>query len=197
LEKNNDAKGGASMLDLFGAPEVNGNHYIKPVEDPFRWVVSMFAQDGATQTIIRSNKLCLATYYPIRFNSQGVPVPLFKNYLFVEWREGVTIEICRATSLFVRVLSARDDEGIVRPILVRRTAIDENKAMVMASKFNERIIERRFYGRGSIVAVLHGIMATRKVRLEENVTPQMRGSHRVRVDMDGVKGTIELHKLAL
>ena len=45
--------------------------------------------------------------------------------------------------------------------------------------------------------VLHGIMATRKVRLEQNVTPEMPGSQRVKIDMDGVKGTIEIHKLAL
>jgi hypothetical protein len=70
-------------------------------------------------------------------------------------------------------------------------------AMVLEGKYNERVIDRRFYGRGSIVAVLHGVMATRKVRLEQNVTPEMRGSHRVKVDIDGAKGTIEIHKLAL
>jgi hypothetical protein len=133
----------------------------------------------------------------VRFNHKGEAAPLFRNYLFIEWREGVTIETCRATSLFVKILSARDDEGIVRPIMVRRNAVDENRAIVLASKFNERIIDRRFYGKGSIVAVLHGVLATKKVRLEDDVTPQMRGSHRVRVDMDGVKGTIEIHKLAL
>ena len=70
-------------------------------------------------------------------------------------------------------------------------------AMVLEGKFNERIIDRRFYGKGSIVAVLHGVMATRKVRLEQNVTPEMPGSQRVKIDMDGVKATIEIHKLAL
>jgi hypothetical protein len=182
------------MKDLFSrAP--NGYHYVRPIKDEFRWVVGVFREDGATQTIIRANKCNLLTYYPIRFNAKGEPTPLFRSYLFTEFREYVTLDIFRSTSKFIRILSAHDDEGLVRPILIRRTAVDENRAMVLASKFNERIIDRRFYGRGSIVAVLHGIMATRKVRLDEDVTPEMRGGRRVRVDMDGVKGTIEIHKL--
>jgi hypothetical protein len=98
---------------------------------------------------------------------------------------------------FIRILTERDEEGLVRPRLVRRNAVDENKAMVMAGRFNERTIKRRIYERGSIVAVLHGVMATRKVRLEEDVLPEWKGNHKVKVDIGGLKGTIELFKLAL
>ena len=124
-------------------------------------------------------------------------MPLWRNYLLIEFREGVTIDLCRTTSNFIKVISERNEDGLLHPILVRREAVKQSMTMVLEGKFNERIIERRCYGKGSSVAVLHGVMATRKVRLEEDVTPQMRGSHRVRVDMDGVKGTIEVHKLAL
>jgi hypothetical protein len=109
----------------------------------------------------------------------------------------VTLDIFRSTSKFIRIISERDEDGIFHPVLVRRTAVDENRAMVLASKLNERIIDRRFYGRGSIVAVLHGIMSTRKVRLEEDILPEWHGNRRVKVDMDGIKGTIEIHQLAL
>jgi hypothetical protein len=193
-EKNDD--GSAAMArDLFSGPPVNGKH--SPPTDTFRWIVGIFSGDGAPRTIIRANKSDLLTYYPVKMNQHGEPTPLFKNYLFLEWRGEATLDICRATSLFIKVLSARDDDGIVRPILVRRNAVDENRAMVMAGRFNERIINRQFYGKGSIVAVLHGIMATRRVRLEEDILPEWRGNHRVKVDMNGVKGVIEIHKLAL
>jgi hypothetical protein len=182
------------MRDLF-----NGAAHQSAVSesDSFHWIVAVFSENGATRTIIRANKCHLLTYYPVKMNQQGEPTPLFRNYLFVEWRGGVTLDICRATSLFLQVLSAKDENGIVRPILVRRNAVDENRAMVMAGRFNERIIDRRFYGRGSIVAVLHGVMSTRKVRLDEDILPEWRGNHRVKIDIDGVKGTIEVHQLAL
>jgi hypothetical protein len=177
----------AERGDLFGGK----------IEDPFRWVVGIFAQDGATRAIIKANKCKLLTYYPIVFSKDGEPRPLFRNYLFVEFREYVTIDLCRNTPKFIKVLTAHDGDGILRPILVRRDAVDENRAMVLANKFNERIIDRRFYGRGSIVAVLHGVMATRKVRLEENITPDMSGNRKIKIDMNGVRAAIEIHQLAL
>jgi hypothetical protein len=178
--------------DLFAAP-VSGHRYIKPVEDSFRYICGVFSGDGAVQIL----QIPLATFFPIRFNGNGGPVPLWRSYLLIEFREGVTINLCRTTSHFLKVVSERDEEGLLRPILVKREAVKQSMAMVLEGKYTERVTEGRFYGKGSIVAVLHGVIATRKVRLEEDVTPQMRGSHRVRVDMDGVKGTIEVHKLAL
>jgi hypothetical protein len=184
------------VRDLFAAP-VNGHKYIKSVEDLFRWVVAIFSQDGATRAIIKANNANLLTYYPVRFNNKGEPVPLFRNYLCIQFVEDITINLCRGTPKFVKILTAHDDEGLLRPMLVRRNAVDENKAMVLAGRFNERFIRGGFYGKGSIVAVLHGIMATRRVRLEEDILAEWRGNHRVKVDMNGVKGLIEIHKLAL
>jgi hypothetical protein len=190
------------MPDLFsgGAPKINGHHYDlftgKQI-DNFKWIVAIFNGDGATLVIIRAHRCNLATYYPIRLNNHGDPVPLFKNYLFVEFREYITLDICRSTSNFIKVLSARDDEGLARPVLVPRNAIDENRAMVMAGRFNERSLQRQFYGRGSLVRVLEGTFIDRRVRLEEDVFPDWRGNHKVKVDIDGLKGVIEVHKLAL
>jgi hypothetical protein len=181
------------MRDLF-APKINDHAYLG---DPFRWVVAMFQQDGATQVIIRAHKFDLATYYPIGFSKDGEPVPLWRNYVFLEWKEQVTLDICRDTPNFLKVLSAHDDEGIVRPILVRRNHVDENGAMVLAGKYNERQLVRRFYGRGSLVRVIEGVFMDKRVRLEENILPEWRGSRRVKVDIDGIKGSIELYKLSL
>lgn len=184
------------MKDLF-APHINGHSYIKPIEDSFRYICGVFSGNGATQIMQRANEIPLATYFPIRFNGKGEPVPLWRNYLLIEFREGVTINLCRTTSNFLKVISEKDKDGLTHPVLVKKDAVKQSMAMVLEGKFNERIIDRRFYDKGSIVAVLHGVMATRKVRLEQNVTPEMPGSQRVKIDMDGVKATIEIHKLAL
>jgi hypothetical protein len=139
----------------------------------------------------------LATYFPIRFNARGEATPLWRAYLFAEFRDGITIDILRSTSKFIRIISERDDEGIYQPVLVRRNAVQESMAMVMEGKYNERIIERRYYGRGSIVRVLEGNFIDKKVRLEMDVWPEMPGRTKVKVDINGVKAVIELFKLAL
>ena len=182
--------------DLFAAP-TNGHSYLKPVEDPFRYICGVFSGDGATQIMQRANEIPLATYFPIRFNGKGEATPLWRNYLLIEFREGVTINLCRTTSHFLKVVSERGKDGLTYPVLVKKDAVAQSMAMVLEGKYNERLISRRFYGRGSIVGVLHGVMATRKVRLEQNVTSEMHGGQRVKIDMNGVKGTIEIYKLAL
>jgi transcription antitermination factor NusG len=184
------------MKDFF-ATQINGYHHLKPLEDPFRWVVAIFSADGAVQAIIRANKSDLKTYYPIRFNAKSEPIPLFRNYVFVEFRKYITIDLCRETPNFIKVISAHDDEGMLRPVLVRRSAIDEHRAMILAGKFNERSINRQFYGRGSLVRVIEGTFIDKKVKLEEDVYPDWKGNHRVKVDIDGIKGTVELYKLSL
>jgi hypothetical protein len=187
------------MPDLFAPKELNGKYYdlFGTLVDEFRWVVSIFAQDGAPRAIIQANKLSLLTYYPIRFNANGEPIPLFRSYLFIEYKEDVTIGLCRDTPKFIKILTAHDDEGLLRPMLVRRNSVDENKAMVLAGKYNERVIDRRFYGKGSLVRVIEGTFIDKKVKLEENILPEMRGNRKIKVDIDGIKGTIEIYKLGL
>src|SRR5580704_18693272 len=109
--KNDDVRGGAAMgRDLFAAP-VSGHRYIKPVEDSFRYICGVFSGDGAVQILQRANQIPLATFFPIRFNGNGGPVPLWRSYLLIEFREGVTINLCRTTSHFLKVVSERDEEG--------------------------------------------------------------------------------------
>ena len=182
--------------DLFSA-STNGHRYLKPLEDPFRWCVAIFSQDGAPQAIVKANKANLKTYYPIRFNGKGEPKPLWMNYLFLEFKENITLDLCREVPKFITIISARDDKGFVRPILVRRNAVEESRAIVMAGKFNERIISRQFHGRGSLVRVIEGMFIDKRVRLEEDVLPDWKGNHKVKVDIDGIRGTIEVYKLAL
>jgi hypothetical protein len=83
------------------------------------------------------------------------------------------------------------------PVLVRRNAVEESMRMILKGHFNDVAPKRRFYGKGSIVVVLDGAFMNQKVRLEEDVAPQMKGTQRIRVDFNGIKAKIEVYKLAL
>jgi hypothetical protein len=183
------------MRDLF-APKTNGHHFLKPVED-FRWVVGVFSGNGATQVIQRAYKRDLKTFYPIRRNHKNEYVPLWRAYLFIQFVEGVSIELCRTTSRFINVVSERDEDGLVTPVLVRKDAINESLHLMTMGKFDDVTFQRRFHGRGSIVRVLEGSFIDQKVRLEVDIRPEMKGNYKVPVDINGIKATIEIFKLAL
>ena len=182
--------------DLF-APPVNGHNFLKPLEDPFRWVCAVFSQDGAVQIIMRANKNGLKTLYPIRRDIKGEYQPLWRSYLFIEFREGITIDLCRTTTHFIKIVSERDEDGLQHPILVRRNAIAQSLRLVTMGKFDDSHFKRQFHGKGSIVRVIEGNFADKKVRLEIDVPPDMNGRTRVPVDMSGIKARIELYKLDL
>ena len=175
------------MIDLFGQVQ----------QDDFHWVVGMFTGNGATDAIRRANQVPLRTYYPIRFNGKGEPVPLWRNYLFIEYREDLTSSLCRATKKFIKVLSMRDDEGNQYPIRVRRNAIDMHMQLLMKGKFDDKTFLRRFYGRGSLVRVVEGTFIDKRVRLEIDVTPDLPGNSKIPININGFKGSIDLWKLAL
>jgi hypothetical protein len=181
--------------DLFAAP-VNGHRFLKPIEE-FRWIVAMFTADGAAQILQTAHKHDLKTFYPIRRNIRGEYTPLWRAYLFIEWREAITIELCRTTGHFIRIISERDDDGLLRPVLVRKDAINESMKLMTQGKFGDVVFQRRAYGKGAIVRVMEGNFIDTKVRLEMDVTPAMTGQTKVRVDVNGMKATIELFKLAL
>jgi hypothetical protein len=190
------------MPDLFGSrAPINGKHYdlFNGREiDTFRWIVTLFSQGGATRAIIKANAINLATFFPIRFNKQGEPVPLWSNYLFMEFREFVTIDLCRNTPNFIKLISSRDpDSDIMQPIMVRRGAIAESLRLITQGKFNEQVFVRPFHGRGSIVLVTDGPFLDKQVRLEIDVPSNMNARIKVPVDINGIKATIELFKLAL
>jgi len=179
------------MKDLFGAPKTNGHSY------PFYWVCAVFNGDGAVEVIKRAYQSDIKTYFPIRKNHRNEYVPLWRSYLFVEWRETVTIDLCRTTTRFIKIVSERDEDGILHPILVRKDGINESLRMVTKGKFDDVTFQRRTYGRGSIVRVLEGNFIDQKVRLETDITPDMVGRTKVKVDINGLRATIELFKLAL
>jgi hypothetical protein len=60
------------MYDLF-----NGALY-KPIDESFRWMVSIFSSGGASQVTQKANEIPLRTYYPLRVNRKGVSIPLWK-----------------------------------------------------------------------------------------------------------------------
>jgi hypothetical protein len=171
--------------------------FFRACRRPFRYICGVFSGDGATLIMQRANEIPLATFFPIRFNGNGEPVPLWRNYLLIEFREGVTIDLCRTTSNFLKVVSERHDDGLMHPVLVKQEAVAQSMAMVLEGKYNDRVIDRRFYGCGSIVRVLEGNFIDKKVRLEIDIRPEMNGNYSVPVDINGIKAKIELFKLAL
>jgi hypothetical protein len=176
------------MLDLFAPQEVT---------DTFQWIVALFAGSGAVEAIKRANDIPLKTYYPIRFNGRGEPIPLWKNYLFMQYQENLTTQLCHSTRQFIKILSMRDDEGKIYPILVRKEAISENMRLLVSGRFNDKSYRRRHYGRGSIVRVVEGTFIDKRVRLEMDVEPDWPGTRKVIIDINGLKGSIELWKLSL
>jgi transcription antitermination factor NusG len=184
------------MKDLF-APETNGHYYLRPLEDSFRWVCAVFSENGAIEVIKRANAKELKTYFPIRRNHKNEYVPLWRSYLFIEFRESVTIDVCRTTTHFIEVVSERDKDGLSHPVLVRKDGIAESLRLMTQGKFDDVTFKRRFHGTGSIVRIIDGAMAEQKAKLEVDVTPDMAGRTKVRVDINGVKAVIELFKLAL
>lgn len=181
------------VRDLFAAP-INGHKYVKSV-DEFRWVVGIFSGNGAVEVIKRANGL--KTFYPIRRNIKGEYVPLWRPYLFIQFEEGVTINLCRTTNRSITVISERDDAGLVRPVLIRKDAINESLRLMTQGKFDDVIFQRRTYGKGAIVRVIEGNFIDQKVRLEADILPEMKGNYKVPVDINGIKAKIAIFKLAL
>lgn len=165
--------------------------------ESFNWVVAMFAGSGAVDAIRRANDIPLKTYFPIRFNGSGIPVPLWRNYLFIEFREVLTLQLCRNTGKLLKILSMRDEDGKLAPVLLRKNVIDENLGLMIMGKFNDKTYLRRFYGRGSVVRVIEGTFIDKRVKLDMDIEPHMQGNRKVIIDINGVKGSIELWKLAL
>ena len=82
-------------------------------------------------------------------------------------------------------------------MLVRRDAISESLRLMTQGKFDERVPARRFYGRGSMVHIIDGVLHDKLVRLEIDVLPNMSANTKVPISIDGLRAKIELHKLAL
>ena len=186
------------MADLFSAP-INGKHY-DPFgfeTDDFRWICAVFQSDGAIQIIKRAKERDIQIFYPIRRNVEGNYVPMWRPYLFVQWKDGITINLCRSTAKFIKIISTKDEDGISRPVLVKRDAVGESLRLVTMGKFDEKAYERRFYGKGSIVLVREGNFLDKKVTLEIDVPPYMNGRTKIPVDINGIKAKVELYKLVL
>lgn len=175
------------VQDLFDQQSVND----------FHWIVAVFANTGAVDVIRKANEVPLKTFYPIRFNGRGEPIPMWRHYLFIEFRQFITAEICRSTKKFIKVITMRDNFGIEYPVMVRKNAINEHMGLLLSGKFNDKLRMRRFYGKGSFVRVIEGTFIDKRVKLDMDITPDMPGNKKVLVDINGFKGSIELWKLSL
>jgi hypothetical protein len=176
------------MQDLFSS---------QPSTDNFHWIVAMFRADGAPETIRRANDVSLSTYYPIRFNGRGEPKPLWMNYLFIEYKRNLTLSVCRATSKFLKILNTRDEYGRLTPALVRHNAINESLELVKMGKFNDKSLTRRFYGKGAVVRVIDGTFLDKRVRLEMDIPPNLPSNRKILININGLRGSIEIWKLSL
>jgi len=163
----------------------------------FRWSVAVFKAHGAVEAIKRANQVPLKTYYPFKIDKRGNFTPLWRNYLFLEFRQSLTLEVCRTTRNFIKMLTMRDDEGETYPILVKKEAITENMRLLQLGKFDDKTFLRSFYGKGSLVRVTEGTFQDKRVRLEMDILPNMEGKTKVSVDINGWKAQIELWKLSL
>jgi hypothetical protein len=163
----------------------------------FNWIVATFQGCGASDVIRRANEIPLKTYYPLRMNIYGNLVPLWRNYLFLEFRESITIPICRSTFKFINIISTHDDEGTLKPVFVPKNAICENLNLVQSGIFDNKIYSRRFYGKGSLVKVIDGVFNGMTVRLEEDIEPDIPGNRTVSVNLGGWNGKIEVFRLVL
>jgi hypothetical protein len=157
------------VIDLF-TPRTNGHNRLSALEDPFRWVVGVFSGNGAVEIIRRANKRDLRTFYPVRTTVNGESAPLWRSYLFIEFREAVTINLCRTTANFIKMVSERDEDGVAHPVLVRKNSIDESLRLMTQGKFDNVTFKRNFHGRGTIVRIIGGAMAEQRARLEVDVT---------------------------
>jgi hypothetical protein len=185
------------MFDLFtdvgcATPDLFGY-----VSDDFHWVVAVFRAKGATEAIKRANDARLRTYYPFRRSRSGNFIPLWMNYLFIEFKHSITLNICRSTTNFIKILSIPDDNGINHPILVKRSAIYENQRLLQLGKFDSLDQKRRFYGQGSLVNIIYGDFIGRKVELLADIPTNVSANKKILVNMNGWKVSIEIFKLAL
>jgi hypothetical protein len=166
-------------------------------EENYKWIVCLFRENGAVDAIRRANEIPLRTFYPIRFNGHNQPIPLWRNYLFIEFQNILTIQTCRSTNKLLKILSTRDDEGRSFPVLLKKEYVDESRDLMLTGRFNERRFLRPFYGKGSIVRVIEGTFMGKRVRLDMNIEPSMPGTRKISIELGGYKGSIEIWKLAL
>ena len=170
------------MLDLFSTADQND----------FCWIVAIFQGCGASDVIQRANEVPLKTYYPLKFDGNGNLVPLWRNYLFIEHKWRISIDLCHSTSKFIKFIN---NGGL--PTLVPKNAIDAHLELVQQGKFNAQTFSRRFYGRGALVRVLEGHFMNKRVKLEADLEPNIPRNRLIPVSIGTWKGQIEVFKLAV
>jgi transcription antitermination factor NusG len=184
------------MLDMFSTTQEQEymdvfGEYQK--YDKFFWSVGMFSGNGAKETIRYALEAHLEVFYPHRLNKSGNFVPLFGNYLFIEYILPTTVMICRQSSKFYGFISF---DG--QPELVRRNSIDECLRLLKMGKYNHVFTHHSYIRKGTLVRILSEDNFNGKlVRLLCDVAPDMPNNKRVPVDFGNIKLMIEIGKIRI
>lgn len=170
--------------DLFGT-------YMK--DDKFFWAVGVFTGNGALETIKYAIDARLETFFPHRLNKVGNFVPLWRNYLFIEYNNPATVDTCRLSSKFLGFIKFNG-----QPELVYRDAIDECLKLLKLGKYNFAHFRRPHMEKGTTVRVMNDSNFNGKlVRILCNITPDMHEARKIPVELGNLKIMIEIRKLFL
>lgn len=183
------------MLDVFSEEQcpIIKNDLFGPYLDgeKFLWAVGVFNGNGANETIKYALDARLEIFFPYRMNKNGNFVPLWKNYLFIEYIPNITISICKKTSKFINFINFNG-----QPELVYKNAIDECLKLLKLGKYNFIFPRRAYIEKGAIVRIMNDNNFNGKlVKLLCDVTPDMNDNKKVPVEIGNVKMLIEIGKL--
>jgi hypothetical protein len=193
---------GTPMLDVFADgntsnPEIYSDIFGEYQRyDKFFWSVGIFAGNGANEAIKRAIDARLEVFYPYRLNKSGDFTPLWKNYLFIEWIDNLSVDVCNHCNKFIRFISFDDSN---KPFLVKYDSISECLEMMRMGKYNIGNPVRSFRNAGSKVMIRdqNSNFDRMRVLLLCDITPNMSSTRRVPVELNGWRVLIEINKLWL
>jgi hypothetical protein len=190
------------MLDVFANDNTSESKTYSDIfgeyqqYDKFFWSVGIFAGNGANEAIKHAIDEHLEVFYPYRLNKSGDFTPLWKNYLFIEWIDNLSIDVCNRCNKFIKFISFDDSN---KPFLVKHDSINECLEMMRMGKYNIGSPVRSFRNAGSRIMIRdqNSNFDRMRVLLLCDVTPNMSGTKRIPVELNGWRVLIEVNKLWL
>jgi hypothetical protein len=176
-----------SMQDLFSTSEPAQNTEIN-------WILSVFYGNGAIEAIRKAIEYQLQIYYPHKINKNNQIIPIWRSYLFLEFIPKISVEVCRFSSKFVKVITDKDGS----PILIRQSMLNESLELLKSGWYNDISPQRKYYNGGATVRINSQDFWNGKfVRLLCDIQPSWSDDKMVPIEINGWKCLIELRKLAL
>lgn len=160
-------------------------------KDKFLWAVGVFNGNGAHEIIKYALDARLETFFPHRLNKLGNFIPLWRNYLFIEYIPPMTAQVCRQSSKFLGFINFNG-----QPELVYRNAIDECLKLLQLGKYNFTHLRRSHVSKGTYVRIMNDNNFQGKlVKILCDVTPEMHETKRIPVELGSMRMMLELRKL--